>query len=245
MTTPRQLAGPALPAAHPDNPCAQPAWGGSTPDLFADLEAAAAEPFFFAPGAALLRGFALPYVTELLAALDEICALAPFRHMQTPGGHTMSAAMSNCGPLGWVSDLSGYRYASADPQTGRPWPELPAAMTRLAGEAATAAGYTKFAPDACLINRYLPGAHLSLHQDRNERDFKQPIVSLSLGLPANFLWGGQRRKDAVCKLALQHGDIVVWGGASRLNYHGVAALAPGQHALLGGCRINLTLRKAG
>jgi len=198
-----------------------------------------------APGAALLGGFALAVETELMAALELVVAEAPFRHMSTPGGRRMSVAMSNCGALGWISDRAGYRYAARDPLSERPWPAMPDAFLELAAGAAERAGFRGFAPDACLINRYDPGARLTLHQDRDERDFKAPIVSVSLGLPAVFLFGGERRSDRAQRVALVHGDVVVWGGPARLRFHGVLPLEDGTHPLTGRHRINLTLRRAG
>lgn len=192
----------------------------------------------------LLRGFARPLERELMAALDTITARAPFRHMQTPGGHQMSVAMTNCGGVGWVTDRSGYRYDAVDPLSQQSWPGMPPAFLDLAAKAAAEAGFDSFSPDACLINRYEPGARMSLHQDRDERDFGAPIVSVSLGLPAIFLWGGLKRSDRPQRFRLEHGDVVVWGGVSRLYFHGVAPLADGEHALLGRHRINLTFRKA-
>ena len=197
-----------------------------------------------AEGAMLLRGAALPSETELLAALDDITVQAPFRHMVTPGGFVMSVAMTNCGAAGWVTDRTGYRYDRNDPQTGRPWPATPESFLALATTAATQAGYPDFRPDACLINRYGPGARLSLHQDKNERDFANPIVSVSLGLPAIFQFGGLRRNDPVRKYALRHGDVAVWGGPSRLYYHDVPELKDGVHETVGRRRINLTFRRA-
>jgi alkylated DNA repair protein (DNA oxidative demethylase) len=197
------------------------------------------------PGAVVLRRFALADMAALLAALESIAAAAPFRHMVTPGGLAMSVAMTNCGPLGWLSDRSGYRYSPVDPASGRPWPAMPEVLTRLAREAAAAAGFAGFAPDACLINRYAPGTRLSLHQDKGEGDFAQPIVSISLGLPATFLFGGPRRADTAARHLLTHGDVVVWGGPARLHFHGVLPVKDGRHPLLGAQRINLTLRKAG
>jgi alkylated DNA repair protein (DNA oxidative demethylase) len=164
--------------------------------------------------------------------------------MMTPGGYTMSVAMTACGAVGWVTDRSGYRYAPTDPQSGRPWPAMPAAFRELAGAAAAEAGYPGFAPDSCLVNRYEPGTRLSLHQDKDERDFSQPIVSVALGLPATFLFGGLKRDDPTAKYALRHGDVVVWGGPARLRYHGVAALKDGEHPAFGRCRVNLTFRRA-
>ena len=192
----------------------------------------------------LLRGFAVPADSDLIADLREIVAQAPFRHMVTPGGHQMSVAMTNCGPLGWVTDRTGYRYDANDPEAGQPWPAMPAAFRELAAQAASRAGFTGFAPDACLINRYQPGARMSLHQDKDEQDFGAPIVSVSLGLPAIFLFGGLKRSDKPRRFRLEHGDVVVWGGPARLVFHGVAPLADGEHALLGRQRINLTFRKA-
>ncbi|MFN9475566.1 DNA oxidative demethylase AlkB [Acidovorax sp.] len=198
-----------------------------------------------APGAVLLRGFALDVAPALLQAVDGITGHAPFRHLETPGGQRMSVAMTNSGPLGWISDRSGYRYGRADPLTGRPWPPLPAVFATLAHDAAEAAGFAGFAPDACLINRYAPGARLSLHQDRDERDHGHPIVSVSLGIPAVFLFGGDARADKAQRVPLVHGDVVVWGGPARLRYHGVMPLAEAEHPLTGAFRINLTFRKAG
>jgi alkylated DNA repair protein (DNA oxidative demethylase) len=198
-----------------------------------------------APGAVLLRGFALDVAPALLQAVDGIAGHAPFRHLETPGGQRMSVAMTNSGPLGWISDHSGYRYGRADPLTGRPWPPLPAVFAALARGAAEAAGFAHFAPDACLVNRYAPGARLSLHQDKDERDHGHPIVSVSLGIPAVFLFGGDARADKAQRIPLAHGDVVVWGGPARLRYHGVMPLAEAVHPLTGALRINLTFRKAG
>ena len=195
-------------------------------------------------GARLLRGFARAIDGELIAAIDAIVAQSPFRRMFTPGGHQMSVAMTNSGSLGWVSDRSGYRYDAIDPTTGKPWPAMPSIFRKLAGEAAAQAGFGGFRPEACLINRYEPGTTLSLHQDRDEKNYDQPIVSVSLGLPAIFLWGGLKRADKTVRYRLGHGDVVVWGGPSRLVYHGVAPLADGEHARLGRRRINLTFRRA-
>ena len=196
------------------------------------------------PGASLLTGYALLWESELVQAIEEVAAAAPFRHMSVPGGKQMSVAMTSCGAVGWVTDRSGYRYVECDPESGLPWPPLPEVFANLAAGAATQGGFPGFAPDGCLVNRYEPGARLSLHQDKDEKDYAAPIVSVSLGLPATFFWGGAARGDRTKKLPLQHGDVVVWGGPSRLNYHGVAPLADGEHPLLGRQRINLTFRKA-
>jgi alkylated DNA repair protein (DNA oxidative demethylase) len=197
-----------------------------------------------APGGALLRGFALPFVEDILAALKDVGKRAPFRHMTTPWGAVMSVAMTNCGNAGWITDRRGYRYDRSDPESGRPWPPMPESFRALASGVAAQAGYPRFVPDACLINRYEPGSRLALHQDKDERDYAQPIVSVSLGLPATFQFGGPRRADPVRKFAVRHGDVAVWGGPSRLYYHGVAKLPDGEHESLGRLRINLTFRRA-
>jgi len=211
-----------------------------TPDLF-ELEGHHTP---LAPGAMLLGAFARPFEGFLLSDLNRVVEMAPFRHMVTPGGRHMSVAMTNCGTTGWVSDTGGYRYDAVDPASGSPWPPMPDVFRDVATQAAEQAGFLRFSPDACLINRYAPGARLSLHQDKDEQDFDAPIVSVSLGLPAVFLFGGMRRADTPLHLALKHGDVVVWGGPSRLRYHGVLPLEPGEHALLGGFRVNLTFRHA-
>jgi len=211
-----------------------------TGDLLAGLQGA--EPI--SDGAVVLRGFARPAAAALMQAIGDIVAAAPFRHMITPGGWRMSVAMSNCGRAGWITDRKGYRYAPSDPETGEAWPAMPEAIRSLAARAAAAGGFPGFEPDACLINRYEPGSRLSLHQDRNERDFAAPIVSVSLGLPAVFLFGGLARNDRPRRIRLDSGDVVVWGGPARLAFHGVDTLAEGDDALTGRCRINLTLRRA-
>jgi alkylated DNA repair protein (DNA oxidative demethylase) len=213
-------------------------------DLFDDLPSDTTQTPI-ASGAVLLHGFAREEAAVLLQAVETVLHQAPLRHMQTPGGYTMSVAMSSCGTLGWVSDPSGYRYAACDPLTGHPWPAMPACLLHLAQRAAAQAGFADFRPEACLINQYVPGAKLSLHQDKDERDLRAPIVSLSLGLPAVFLFGTPSRKDRPQRYRLVHGDVVVWGGPARLAYHGVAALADGNHALLGRRRLNLTFRIVG
>ncbi len=197
-----------------------------------------------APGAMLLGAFARTFEAPLLAALEHVVERAPFRHMLTPGGHRMSVAMTSCGSVGWVTDRTGYRYDSHDPESGRPWPSMPEVFADLARQTASRAEFSGYSPDACLINRYAPGARLSLHQDKDEQDYSAPIVSVSLGLPATFLFGGMHRGDPTMRVPLVHGDVVVWGGPARLRYHGVLPLKDGQHALTGGYRINLTFRKA-
>ncbi len=194
-------------------------------------------------GAVLLRGFALAQAPALIEEVARIAQTAPFRHLVVPGGHTMSVAMTNCGRVGWVSDRTGYRYDPLDPDTGAPWPALPAAFLDVAARAAAEGGFAGYDPDACLVNRYSAGAKLGLHQDRDERDAWAPIISVSLGLPAVFLWGGKRRSDPVRRLHLEHGDVAVWGGPARFVYHGVAPLRAGQHPMTGDARLNLTFRK--
>lgn len=211
-----------------------------TKDLFEESAADRGAP----AGLTHLPGFALPLEQVLLAEIGKIATAAPFRHMLTPGGQQMSAAMTNCGTVGWVTDRKGYRYDPLDPATARAWPALPASFSGLAARAAALAGFERFQPDVCLLNRYEPGARMSLHQDRDERDFSAPIVSLSLGLSATFLFGGLKRSDRPYRLPLQHGDVVVWGGATRLAYHGIAPVVDGCHPLVGRMRLNLTMRRA-
>jgi DNA oxidative demethylase len=214
--------------------------------LFDEPAHSYAAPESITPGAAILRGFALPVADGLMRGVESVIAAAPLRHLVTPGGQTMSVAMSNCGPLGWVSDRRGYRYSGVDPPSNQPWPAMPAGFLELAASAASEAGFEGFKPNACLINRYEPGARMGLHQDRDEGgpagDFMAPIVSVSLGLPAVFLFGGLQRKDKTTRWPLLHGDVVVWGGPSRLAFHGVAPLKEGEHAVLGARRVNLTFR---
>lgn len=214
-----------------------------TLDLFGDLPRSVGERRQLGPGAWLLEGFALARAEALVEAVQAIEAQSPPRHLVTPGGFTMSVAMTNCGRLGWNSDLKGYRYGPLDPLSGKPWPPMPEVFVKLAHDAAEAAGYSAFDPDACLINSYAPGARLSLHQDKDEQDLAAPIVSVSLGLPAVFLFGGAQRSDPVERYGLQHGDVVVWGGEDRLRFHGVAPMKAGEHPLTGERRLNLTFRK--
>jgi len=197
------------------------------------------------PHAFVLRGFALPHTDALIAAISDIESHAAFRNMVTSGGFTMSVALTNCGELGWTTDRRGYRYTREDPETGMPWPAMPDVFATLANRAAAAAGFAGFNPDACLVNRYLPGSRLSLHQDRDEMDFDAPIVSVSLGTSATFLFGGLSRSDRTAKIPLHHGDVAVWGGVDRLRFHGVMPLKDEPHPLLGSQRINFTFRKAG
>lgn len=195
-------------------------------------------------GAWLLRGWALAAQTQWLAAVQQVLAAQPFRRSLTPGGRPMSVGMSNCGAWGWVTDRAGYRYSATNPDTGLPWPPMPAFLRQQAVAAALAAGYPGYAPDVCLINQYQPGARMGLHRDADEMDWQAPIVSVSLGLPCTFLWGGLERGQLVRRLTLLHGDVLVWGGATRMAYHGVQPLKDGQHALLGAQRWNLTFRMA-
>ena len=214
-----------------------------TADLFDNVAEAQPSREVIADGAVLLRGFVRPIENELIDAVRAVVAQSPFRRMTTPGGHLMSVAMTNCGERGWITDHTGYRYDPIDPRTGAPWPAMPPVLRDLARSAAEQGGFQDFAPDACLVNRYEPGTRLSLHQDKDELDYSAPIVSVSLGLPATFLFGGLARADKPRRFRLVHGDVVVWGGPSRLAYHGVAPLADGEHALLGRKRVNLTFRR--
>lgn len=208
------------------------------PDLFAGHEPDVA----IGPGAVLLKGFA-DGRAGLGEGVAEVAARAPFRRMVTARGFRMSVAMTSCGKWGWVSDRAGYRYDVLDPETGRPWPAMPGAFRALAQAAAARAGYPGFMPDACLVNRYETGTRLSLHQDRDEKDLGAPIVSVSLGVPATFVFGGTERGDPKKKILLEHGDVVVWGGPSRLAYHGILPLKPAAHPFLGAARVNLTFRR--
>ena len=214
-----------------------------TADLFDSVAEAQPSREDIADGAVLLRGFARPIEHDLIAAVHAIVAQSPFRRMTTPGGYQMSVAMTNCGERGWITDHTGYRYDAIDPRSDAPWPAMSLVFRNLARRAAEQGGFVGFAPDACLVNRYEAGTRLSLHQDKDELDFSAPIVSVSLGLPAIFLFGGMVRSDRPRRFRLLLGDVVVWGGPSRLAYHGVAPLADGEHALLGRQRINLTFRE--
>ena len=195
-------------------------------------------------GAVMLRGFAGDEVQALVEAVQAIADAAPFRHMITPGGYRMSVAMTSCGRAGWVTDRAGYRYATTDPETGRAWPPMPDGFRALAARAAAAGGFSGFMPDSCLINRYKPGSRLSLHQDKDEQSLEAPVVSISLGLPATFLFGGMRRNDRPRRIRMESGDVAVWGGPARLAFHGIDTLGEGEHSLTGRCRINLTFRRA-
>ncbi len=212
--------------------------------IFADLFEAERSRIELDPGAWLLGGLALDHAPALLQAIHTISQAAPFRHLETPGGGRMSVAMTNCGEVGWVSDRRGYRYETDDPLSGRPWPAMPPLFRSLAGRAAEVAGFEGFRPDACLINDYAPGTRLSLHQDRDEATLVAPIVSVSLGVPATFLWGGHKRSDRPRRHALHHGDVVVWGGPARMTFHGIDTLAASEHPLTAEHRFNLTFRVA-
>jgi alkylated DNA repair protein (DNA oxidative demethylase) len=220
---------------------------GTTPvtlDLFADDAPQLTATEQIGPQSFVFRGFALPLIGRLLPALEAVLTRAPFRNMITPGGYTMSVALSSCGQFGWTTDRSGYQYTRLDPHTGQPWPPMPDVFMELAQSAAQAAGFADFIPDACLINRYIPGAKLALHQDKDERGYEWPVVSVSLGIAAMFLFGGHARSDATQKVPLFHGDVVVWGGEDRLRYHGVMPIKQAEHPQLGEQRINFTFRKA-
>ena len=219
---------------------------GPTADLFADdaLQQPAGREQI-GEQSYVLRGLALPWIERILPELRRVLAQSPFRQMVTPGGFTMSAALRSCGDLGWTTDTSGYRYSPVDPRSQQPWPQMPEVLRQLAVQAAAQAGFFDFAPDACLINRYVPGAKMSLHQDKNERRYSEPVVSISLGLPAIFLFGGHERSDKPRKVSLFHGDVVVWGGVDRLRFHGVMPIKDGVHPIMGPQRINLTFRTAG
>lgn len=208
-------------------------------DLFAD-EAPWLEPL--ADGGVILRRFACADARLLIAQIEEVAVLSPFRQMVTPGGYTMSVAMTNCGEVGWTTNTQGYLYSPIDPLTSQHWPAIPTVFRQLSDAASKAAGYPDFNPDACLINRYAPGAKLSLHQDKDELNLQQPIVSVSLGLPAVFQFGGLKRNDPLKRVMLEHGDVVVWGGPSRLFYHGILPLKPGHHPATDEFRYNLTFR---
>jgi alkylated DNA repair protein (DNA oxidative demethylase) len=220
---------------------------GTTPttfDLFADDTPQSSASEQIGPRSFVFRGFALPLIDRLLPSLESVLTRAPFRNMVTPGGHTMSVALSSCGQFGWTTDRSGYQYTRIDPQTGQPWPEMPEVFMALARTAADAAGFADFVPDACLINRYIPGAKMSLHQDKDEHGYEWPVVSVSLGIPAMFLFGGHARSDTTQRVPLFHGDVVVWGGEDRLRFHGVMPVKQAEHPQLGEQRINFTFRKA-
>ena len=214
-------------------------------DLFASVGGDAPQIEQLGAGVTLLHSFALPESDTLLKEIDVISQRAPYRHLTTPGGFVMSVETTSCGTRGWFSDQYGYRYVTKDPVSDVFWPEMPQSFLSLAERAAAAAGFNHFVPDACLINRYAPGTKMSLHQDKNERDFSAPIVSVSLGLPATFMFGGNKRNDPVSHLDLLHGDVLVWGRSARLRFHGVMPVAPGNHPACGPYRLNLTFRLAG
>ncbi|AOM41963.1 DNA oxidative demethylase AlkB [Xenorhabdus hominickii] len=198
-----------------------------------------------AKDAVVLRGFAYGEAQALLQHIAKIAEKASFRHFVTPNGHIMSVGMTNCGTLGWTSNKQGYCYTKTDPLSGQIWPQMPKAFQQIAQQAASHAGFTDFTPDACLINRYHPGSRLALHQDKDEIDLSQPIVSVSLGLSATFLFGGLQREHPCQRVILTHGDVIVWGGDSRLRYHGVLPLKDGKvpWPLQDSVRYNLTFRR--
>lgn len=193
----------------------------------------------------LLQGFALSGAAHLVADLHAVIQIAPLRQMLTPSGLMMSVLTSSCGKRGWISDKKGYRYSTIDPISGQTWPEMPDSFITLAQQAAAIAGFENFAPDSCLINSYASGAKMGLHQDKDERDFTQPIVSVSLGVAAMFQMGGFKRGEQALKFALHHGDVLVWGRTARLRFHGVLPVKAATHPAFGERRVNLTFRKAG
>ncbi len=215
-----------------------------TDDLFAAVGGLPKQKEALADGAFLLHGYACDQANDFLEAVHRMALQSPFRQIETPGGYRMSVAMTNCGAVGWTSDRHGYRYSAIDPLTGHPWPAMPADFQDFAREIAAEAGFPGFSPDVCLINRYAPGTKLSLHQDKDEVDLLAPIVSVSLGLPAIFVLGGLKRQDPGRRLGLRHGDVLVWGGPSRLRHHAVLPIKEGHHQATGNCRINLTFRQA-
>lgn len=214
-------------------------------DLFASLQRDASPVEVLATGVSLLHGLASAQADILQQSIELVAQQSPYRQLMTPGGLKMSVTTTCCGELGWHSDEYGYRYVRKDPLTNLAWPAIPESFLKLATQAAELAGFENFKPDSCLINRYVPGTKMSLHQDKNERDFSAPIVSVSLGLSAIFQFGGLSRSDPVSKLQLHHGDVLVWGAEARLRFHGVLPLGQGQHPGWGAQRINLTFRRAG
>lgn len=214
-------------------------------NLFDDADLHAPAHASMGTQACVLRRFAAPFMPLLLPALHDVLQAAPLRHLVTPGGHTMSVASTNCGTLGWMTDRRGYRYVAHDPVSGAPWPAMPTVFLALAHDAAARAGFPDFVPDACLVNRYGVGARMSLHQDKDEADRQAPIVSVSLGMPAIFLFGGMQRAAPTMRYPLLDGDVAVWGGVDRFRFHGVTPLKHQPHPVWGDYRINLTFRRAG
>ena len=213
----------------------------SSLDLFAPPTP---EPIAVGPDAWLLKGFAHAQADDLIAQIGQIEQQTAFRHQVTPGGHAMSSAQCSCGTYGWITDKRGYRYTTEDPLTDKPWPAMPASFRELAARAAAEVGFDGFDPQSCLINRYQTGAGMGLHQDKDEQDLAAPIVSVTLGAPITFLFGGLLRAEKPSRWLLEHGDVVVWGGVSRLYFHGVAPLGKrASHAATGAVRYNLTFRR--
>ncbi len=196
------------------------------------------------PDAVLFKAALKPVASSLLEEIRTISGANPFRQRKTPGGQLMSAAMTNCGAWGWVTDADGYRYSDIEPETGRTWLPIPAVWIQWVNLFCQRAGLGTFNPDACLINRYAPGAGMGLHQDKDEKDLAIPIVSFSLGAPVLFRWGGLNRQEPVSEFLLEHGDVLVWGGADRMRFHGVKKLRRYQHPLTGHYRYNLTFRQS-
>ncbi|THJ30850.1 DNA oxidative demethylase AlkB [Lampropedia aestuarii] len=211
-------------------------------DLFADSPEE--QRVALGPQAVVLRQKASPLAAELVARIEDVLQHSPLYQMATPGGKPLSVRTTSCGTHGWSSDPTGYSYVRHHPLTDQAWPEIPAAWSALATEAAQEAGFAQFAPDTCLINQYGLDSKMALHQDRSEQDLRQPVVSISLGMSALFLWGGMQRSDKPAHVLLHHGDMVVWGGVDRLRFHGIKHLTGAPHPQLGAMRYNLTLRRA-
>ena len=196
------------------------------------------------PGAVLLHRYALKLERTFLDELDTLTKISPFRQMLTPGGRKFGVHNTSCGEVGWISDARGYRYVSIDPVSEQPWPTMPREFQQLATDAAEEGGFKHFIPDSCLVNRYAPDIKMSLHQDKDEADFSQPIVSVSLGMSATFVFGGLQRSDKLRRIDLHHGDVLVWGGPARLLFHGIQSIKDQPHPIMGAQRINLTFRRA-
>ncbi len=194
--------------------------------------------------AIILKGFVRAKANQLVKDAELISQQSPFRTMTTPGGGKMSVAITNCGHCGWLSDEHGYRYQQIDPVTHRSWPEMPQSFLKICAAATKAASFAEFMPDACLLNKYQADAKMGLHNDNDEHDLTAPIVSVSLGLDAVFLFGGKTRQSPTRKYLLSHGDVVVFGGQSRLNFHGISLIKPTYISDdLTDHRLNLTFRK--
>jgi len=207
-------------------------------NLFSQLVAEPTHEEIF-PGAVLMRSLALPQDNEFFTAAEAIIAARPLHHTTTPSGLPMGVMVTDCGD----SRAFANRWDTANPERMRLWPPMPPLLRDFAIRCAVRSGFPQFRPDACHINRYQAGTKLGLHQDRHECDWTQPIVSLSFGLECIFLLGGLQRTDKPRRILLEHGDVIVWGGPSRMRFHGVQPLKPGHHPLTGPYRYNLTFRK--